>query len=79
MSSGLAADLLAKHGHSAQASSQTLCAVLSATLEVLQSQGLEATPAALFAAVMSSLDKPEGRESSEVRAVTMHCILEGGY
>ena len=66
MATGLAAELLAKHKNSTQASSQVLCAVLAATLEVLESQGLPATPAALFAAVMSSLEKPEGSGPHEV-------------
>jgi hypothetical protein len=66
MVSGLAGELLEKHQNSTQPSSQTLCAVLRATLEVLQSEGLEATPSALFAAVMSSLERPQGYSSPEV-------------
>ena len=66
MTSGIAHELLQKHQNSAQPSSQTLCAVLRATLEVLQAEGLEATPSALFAAVMSSLERPQGYSTPEV-------------
>ena len=66
MTSGIAGELLQKHQNSAQPSSQTLCAVLRATLEVLQAEGLDATPSALFAAVMSSLERPQGYSTPEV-------------
>ena len=68
MSTGLAQVLLQKHSNSTQESSQTLCAVVRATLEVLQGEGLEATPSALFAAVMSSLERPQGHSSPEARS-----------
>ena len=66
MTAGLAQELLQKHSNSTQESSQTLCAVLRATLEVLQGEGLEPTPSALFAAVMTSLERPQGHSSPEV-------------
>lgn len=66
MASGLVAELYAKHQNSPQPSSQAVCAVLGASLEVLQAEGLEASPASLFAAVMSSLEKPDGKGPPEV-------------
>lgn len=66
MATNLAADLLHKHSNSTQASSQTLCAVLKATLEVLESEGLDPTPSALFAAVMSSLERPQAYSTPDV-------------
>ena len=66
--SGLATELLAKHGNSTQPSSQTLCAVVGATLDVLQAEGLAPTPPALFAAVMSALEKPEGSATAEANS-----------
>ena len=73
MTAGLAQELLQKHSNSTQESSQTLCAVLKATLEVLQGEGLEPTPSALFAAVMSSLERPQAHSSPEVGSF---CISE---
>lgn len=63
---GLAQELLAKHKNSTQPSSRTLCAVLAATLEVLKAEDMEPTPPAIFAATMSSLEKPQGYSSPEV-------------
>ena len=68
--SGFAAHLLAKHRNSAQPESRQLCAVLGAILEVLQAEGLQPTPTAVFAAVMSSLEKVDGQSSPEVRKHT---------
>ena len=65
--SGVAAELLAKHGRSQQPESQQLCLILHAVLEVLQGEGMEPTPTALFAAIMSSLEKPETQASSQAR------------
>ena len=67
-------ELLAKHKTSVQSSSRTLCAVLGAAVEVLRAENLEPTPPALFAATMSSLEKPAGYESSEV-SFEVYCIL----
>jgi hypothetical protein len=63
---GLVASILARHQHSAQPHSQQLCAILTAVLEVLKAEGLQATPTALYAALMSSLEKPETLQNSEV-------------
>jgi len=43
-----------------------VCAVLQAVLDVVASQGLQPTPTAIFAAVMSSLDRPATQASAEV-------------
>ncbi len=51
----VASELLAKHRRSNQPESQQICVVLGAILEVLDGEGMEATPTALFAAIMSSL------------------------
>ena len=65
---GFVTELLAKHKNSAQPESKQLCAVLGAILEVLASEGLQPTPTALFAAVMSSLEKVETQGMPEVRS-----------
>lgn len=64
--SSIADELLAKHKNSTQPSSKTLCAVVGATIEVLRAEGLDPTPPALFAATMSSLDRPQGYSAPEV-------------
>ena len=64
---GVAAELLAKHSRSQQPESQQLCLILHAVLEVLRGEGMEATPTALFAAIMSSLEKPETQASAQAR------------
>jgi hypothetical protein len=69
--SGVAAELLAKHSRSQQPESQQLCLILNAVLEVLQSEGMEPTPTALFAAVMSSLEKAETQASAQARSSTV--------
>ena len=43
-----------------------VCAVLQAVLDVVASQGLQPTPTVIFAAVMSSLDRPATQASAEV-------------
>lgn len=63
---GIIADIYAKHGKSIQPESQQLCAVLGAVLEVVQAEGLQPTPTALYAALMSSLEKPETLASPQV-------------
>lgn len=62
----LASEIFRRHGHSAQPHSQQLCAILSAVLEVLRAEGLQPSPTALYAALMSSLEKPETLNNSEV-------------
>ena len=66
-SGGVLAALFSKHQNSRQPESQQLCAVMSAILEVLDQEKMQATPTAVFAAVMSSLEKPETQGSPEVR------------
>ncbi|BDA46153.1 RRP12-like protein [Coccomyxa sp. Obi] len=56
----VATELLAKHRRSNQPESQQICVVLGAILEVLDGEGMEATPTALFAAIMSSLQGARG-------------------
>ena len=64
---GVVGEIYAKHRNSTQPESQQVCAVLGAVLEVVQAEGLQPTPTALFAALMSSLEKPETQASSQVR------------
>ena len=63
---GVVGEIYAKHRNSTQPESQQVCAVLGAVLEVVQAEGLQPTPTALFAALMSSLEKPETQASSQV-------------
>ena len=63
---GLVAELLRKHQKSQQPSSQQLCAVLAAIMEVIRAEGLQGTPAALFGAIMTSLEQPSTQNSPEV-------------
>ena len=70
---GVAAELLAKHSRSRQPESQQLCLILTAVLEVLQGEGMEPTPTALFAAIMSSLEKPETQASAQARLQYYKC------
>ena len=67
---GVAAEIYAKHRHSAQPESQQVCAVLGAVLEVVQAQALQPSPTALFAALMASLEKPETQSSPQVCTLT---------
>lgn len=64
---GLAAEIFTRHKNSTQPHSQQLVAILQAVLEVLKAEGLQPTPTALFAALMSSLEKPETLLNDEVR------------
>lgn len=64
--SGLVAEIYARHLNSRQSSSKQLCAILTAVLEVLKAEALQPTPTALFAALMSSLEKPSTRANLEV-------------
>ena len=63
---GFATEILNRHRHSQQPASQQLCAVVGAVLEVVQAAGLQPSPTAIFAAVMSALENPETQASAEV-------------
>lgn len=63
---GVVGEIYAKHRNSTQPESQQVCAVLGAVLEVGQAEGLQPTPTALFAALMSALEKPETQASTQV-------------
>lgn len=70
---GVAAEIYAKHRNSTQPESQQVCAVLGAVLEVVQAEDLQPTPTTLFAALMSSLEKPETQASAQVcRELCLH-------
>ena len=49
-----------------------VCAVLQAVLDVVAAQGMQPTPTAIFAAVMSSLDRPQTQASAEVRRISAY-------
>ena len=68
-SASIADELLRRHGRSQQPSSARLVALLKATLDVLASRGLSATPGALFAALMPALETElqSGDQRDEVR------------
>lgn len=71
-SGGVVAEVYAKHRNSTQPESHQVCAVLGAVIEVVQAEGLQPTPTALFAALMSSLEKPETQVSPQV----WQCLLK---
>ena len=61
------ADLYSKHRNSTQAESMHLCAVMTAVVEMIESQGLAVSPTSVFAAVMASL----GEDSSTDPTVSL--------
>lgn len=63
---GITQELLQRHGRSPQPESRQLVAVLQAVTDVILAEGLALTPAALFAATMAALDRPETQASPEV-------------
>ncbi|GBF99810.1 hypothetical protein Rsub_12563 [Raphidocelis subcapitata] len=70
--SSVVAELRARHGHSAQPESLQVMAVLQSVVEVLQAEGMNpADPTTLFAAVMSSLERPDTRSSPQVLAAML--------
>lgn len=71
--SGLLAEVQARHGHSAQPESLAVCAVLQAVLDVVAAEGLEPTPTAIFAGIMSALERPNALESPEARGAAALC------
>jgi ribosomal RNA-processing protein 12 len=72
---GIVSDVQARHGHSAQPESQQVMAVMRAVLEVIAAQGLSPSPTAIFAAIMSALEKPETQGSAQVVAA-MSTLLD---
>ena len=73
----LAAHILARHSRSSQPESKQVCVVLGAVTEVLKDEGYSPTPTAYFAAIISLLEKPETKESPQVRA--LHSPLNDGH
>ena len=58
------AELFGKHRNSTQAESQHLCAAMTAVVELIEGQGLQITPTAVFAAVMATLNEAEPPEAA---------------
>lgn len=55
----LTQEIFAKHRNGTQPESQHICIILSSILEVIASEGLQPTPTAIFAALISSLQQHE--------------------
>lgn len=55
----VAADILQKHRNSTQPESKQLCLILSSVLEALKQSNIQATPTAIFASLMSTLQTKE--------------------
>lgn len=73
--------LRAKHLNSKQPESQNIVAVLSAIIDVINSQKLQPTPVSVFAAVVSSLSTGDAQGSPQARHLSRHhlaCIGKGG-
>ena len=60
------ASLHAKHARSAQPESKQVCVVAEAIAEILRQENIAPSPTAVFAAVMSSLERAETSASPEV-------------
>ncbi|KAJ9506030.1 hypothetical protein QJQ45_002495 [Haematococcus lacustris] len=71
----IAAEVLSKHGHSAQPESQQVVAVLHALEQVIVEEKLPPSPTSFFAAGMSVLERPDTRGSAQV--VQAVCTLLG--
>ena len=66
---GVAGEVYARHAHSQQPESQQLCAALSAILEVIEAQGMQPSPTALFAAIMVSLENSTSDQNAQVQTL----------
>lgn len=73
LSSPLAAEILEKHRNSKQPGSQHLCAAVVAITSYINDKELDPSPAAFFAAIMSTLDDLQGRSSGEVSPHLTRC------
>ncbi|KAK3283791.1 hypothetical protein CYMTET_8532 [Cymbomonas tetramitiformis] len=70
LSSGnIITQLLSKHTNASQPESQQVVAVLRALQEVLESQGMNPSPTAVFAAIMTPLSQPEVHKRSSVEEI----------
>lgn len=58
----LAEEIFSRHQGKANPDSRQICAVLSGVLDVIASQGLQPTPAALFAAISTALSSQDIRK-----------------
>lgn len=63
---GLLEEIQRRHGNSSSVVSKQMMAITSAVLEVLSSQAIDPTPAALFAALLAMLDREETSKNPEV-------------
>ena len=65
-------ELFGKHRNSTQEESRHLCAAMTALVELIEGQGLQITPTAVFAAVMAALSETPLAEPA-VRASLGFC------
>lgn len=63
---GLLEEIQRRHGNSSAVVSKQVMAITSAVLEVLQSQAIDPTPTALFAALLAMLDRQETLQNPQV-------------
>jgi len=71
----LAADILQRHRNSTQQDSKQLCLILSAVLETLEQSKIQPTPAALFASLVSTLQKKEAVGVSASVCIALSMIM----
>lgn len=64
----LVAEITSRHGKSTQPESKQMMAVLRALIDVIKAEGLPVSPASLFAACMSAMQRIETLESPQVGA-----------
>eukprot|EP00854_Cymbomonas_tetramitiformis_P011983 gene11983-14157_t len=77
LSSGnIITQLLSKHTNASQPESQQVVAVLRALQEVLESQGMNPSPTAVFAAIMTPLSQPEVHKRSSVEYETVIQVMK---
>lgn len=72
-SEGLVEEILSRFRGKADPESQQICVILSATVEVIQAKGLQATSTSLFAALISTLGDANRRPDEETTSAM--CLL----
>jgi hypothetical protein len=79
---GIAGEIAARHGHSAQPESRQVMAVLGALVDAIAVEGLVPSPTSFFAAGFAALEKPETRSSPQVGVICPRTVLtffKGSY
>ncbi len=70
----VAVEIIQKHRHSTCEESQLLITILEAVLETLGEAGMKPSPTAIFASLLSFLEKHEGSSNSAVLAATFSAL-----